>query len=139
MTVALRAHHLLCTLTYVGEGYSAAFVANYDGIAARLAGGECIRIVDGPDDVCAPLRRAGDGRHCLGAHAAERDRRAARDLEPLTGCPMSPGARLRLDAASLARLRSAFAEGSVRAACRGCEWRNLCTRVAHRGYLGTRV
>ena len=38
MTVRLRAHHLLCLLTYVGKGYSPAFTANYDAIAGRLAG-----------------------------------------------------------------------------------------------------
>ena len=36
MTVRLRAHHLLCMLTYVGKGYTAAFTANYDRIVERL-------------------------------------------------------------------------------------------------------
>ena len=40
MTVRLRAHHLLCLLTYVGKGYSPAFTANYDKMVKRLAGGE---------------------------------------------------------------------------------------------------
>ena len=32
MTIKLRAHHLLCLLTYVGKGYSPAFTANYDRV-----------------------------------------------------------------------------------------------------------
>ncbi len=55
MTVRLRGHHLLCMLTFVGKGYSPAFVENYDRIAGRLSEGEDILLVDGPDDICAPL------------------------------------------------------------------------------------
>ncbi len=55
MTVRLRAHHLLCMLTYVGKGYSPAFVENYEVIAARLSAGEEIELVAGPDDICGPL------------------------------------------------------------------------------------
>ncbi len=39
MTVRLRTHHLLCLLTYVGRGYSPAFVENMDQVAARLSEG----------------------------------------------------------------------------------------------------
>ncbi len=38
--VRLRAHHLLCLLTYVGKGYSEAFVRRADALAARLSAGE---------------------------------------------------------------------------------------------------
>ena len=55
MTVRLRGHHLLCLLAYKGEGYSPAFIANLDRIAARLTAGEDAVLVDGPDDICAPL------------------------------------------------------------------------------------
>ncbi|OWU61413.1 2Fe-2S ferredoxin, partial [Staphylococcus aureus] len=40
MTIRLRGHHLLCMLTYVGKGYSPAFVENYDAMAGRLGRGE---------------------------------------------------------------------------------------------------
>ena len=55
MTIHLRPHHLLCLLTYVGKGYGDAFIRNYDRIAQRLSMGEAIMVVDGPDDICAPL------------------------------------------------------------------------------------
>lgn len=139
MTVALRAHHLLCTLTYAGKGYNAAFVANYDAIAGRIAAGECIRIVAGPDDVCAPLCRASEQPHCLGSRAAERDKRAARDLEPLIGCPVAAGAHLRVDGQCLTRLRSAFARGTLRAACEGCQWHSVCTSVALGNFTRARI
>ncbi|RUZ88238.1 DUF1284 domain-containing protein, partial [Mesorhizobium sp. M7A.F.Ca.US.006.01.2.1] len=64
MTIKLRAHHLLCPLTYVGKGYSPAFTANYDRVAERLSRGEDILLVSGPDDVCAPLLDEPEP-HCL--------------------------------------------------------------------------
>ena len=78
MTIRLRAHHLLCLLTYVGKGYSPAFTANYDAIAERLSRGEDILLVSGPDDICAPLLDEPEP-HCLNEGVIERDRLAARD------------------------------------------------------------
>jgi len=134
VSVRLRAHHLLCMLTFVGEGYSPAFVANLDAIVRRVAGGEPIELIDGADDVCAPLAGTGDA-HCASASAARRDRAA---LLALVEANLPVEARpLLLDATALARLRAAFADGSIRAACRGCEWNALCTAVAADGFTGS--
>ena len=138
MTIRLRAHHLLCLLTYVGKGYSHAFTANYDGIADRLSRGEDILIVSGPDDVCAPLLDEPEP-HCLRESAVERDWLAAADVEELLARPIRVGARLDLDAAILARMRQAFSAGLVRKACGGCEWNELCSTVAAGGYRDTQV
>lgn len=135
MTVALRAHHLLCVLTYVGEGYNAAFIANYDAIVARLAAGEKIRIVDGPDDICAPLCDHG-GAHCLKPDITERDRYASRDIEALICVPVTAGQPFKLDTRRLTRLRDAFSRGTIRSACRGCQWFDLCSRIARQQYAG---
>ncbi|MGX5829120.1 DUF1284 domain-containing protein [Mesorhizobium sp. 43Arga] len=138
MTIRLRAHHLLCLLTYVGKGYSPAFTANYDAIAERLSRGEDILLVSGPDDVCAPLL---DGLepHCLNESVVERDLLAAHDVEDLLALPIQPGARLDLDAAILARMRQAFSVGGVRKACDGCEWNELCGVIAAEGFCDTKV
>ena len=138
MTVRLRAHHLLCMLTYVGKGYSPAFVENYEVIAARLSSGEEIELVAGPDDICGPLT-ADPGAHCHGASVIERDRAAADAVARLIGSPLAPGARIVPSAALLTRLRKTFATGLIRSACSGCEWASLCDGVAEGGYLGTRV
>lgn len=138
MTVRLRPHHLLCLLTYVGKGYDAAFVRNCDGVAARIGEGEAIEIVAGPDDICAPLACSRD-RHCLEARVSERDRLAARDVGALLGRPIGPGVRLTLSPERLARMRAAFAEGSIRSGCAGCEWHALCTAVARAHYAGARL
>ncbi|WP_011580614.1 MULTISPECIES: DUF1284 domain-containing protein [Chelativorans] len=137
MTIRLRAHHLLCLLTYVGKGYSPAFTANYDVIAGRLAAGEDILVVGGPDDICAPM--LGDAEpHCLCESVRERDRLAADDVAALLGRPITPGVSLKLRNADLHRMRAAFSSGQVRAACVGCEWNTLCNEIAGSGYRGAR-
>ncbi|TPN74946.1 DUF1284 domain-containing protein [Mesorhizobium sp. CU2] len=138
MTVRLRAHHLLCLLTYVGKGYSPAFTANYDKVVERLAGGEDVQIVSGPDDICAPLLDEKEP-HCLGESAAGRDQLAARDVGELLGRPIAAGVRFSFETARLAAMRQAFSAGRTRQACQGCEWSDLCSVVAAAGYSGTRL
>ena len=138
MTVRLRAHHLLCMLTYVGEGYSKAFTANYDLIVARLTRGEDILLVAGPDDVCSPL--LGDAEpHCHRESVEERDRLAALAASRLLGREVAPGISLTLSPAQIAQMRQAFRAGTSRAACADCEWSALCTRIAAADYPGARL
>ncbi|MEG9884023.1 MAG: DUF1284 domain-containing protein [Hyphomicrobiales bacterium] len=133
MTVALRPHHLLCLLTYSGEGYNSAFVANFDSIAERIGQGEDIHVVCGPDDICAVLLDEPDC-HCLEERARERDRLAAVDIEAASGQAVDTGGAFVLDVAALGSLRRAFSRGAIRKACRGCEWEGLCTRIAKASY-----
>jgi hypothetical protein len=127
MSVRLRPHHLLCMLTFAGEGYTPEFVANFGAIVARIGAGEGITLVDGSDDVCAPLADT-DDTHCTNASVGRRDRTALLALAQ-AGLPL--GAQpLVLDAARIDWLRGLFAEGTIRAACRGCEWFDLCTTQA---------
>lgn len=136
----LRAHHLLCMLTYVGKGYSPEFARNFDGIVRRLAAGEAALLVDGPDAICAPLCESeGACAHCFGAAVLGRDQRAAQELALLLGRPLGPGSRLRLDVGLLSRMRTAFASGQIRGACAGCEWAGLCTGIASTDYEGARL
>jgi len=53
--IKLRPHHLLCTQTYSGKGYSRDFVENMDCITSRLrlASETIIEIVTSTDDICA--------------------------------------------------------------------------------------
>jgi hypothetical protein len=138
VTIRLRAHHLLCLLTYVGKGYSPAFTGNYDGIAERLSRGEDILLVSGPDDICAPLLDEPEP-HCLNESVIERDRLAARDVGDLLALSIQAGVRIDLDAAILARMRLAFSGGGVRKACDGCEWNELCSAIAAGDFADTKV
>lgn len=138
MTIRLRPHHLLCMLTYVGKGYSDAFVANYDLIIDRLGGGEDILLVAGPDDICTPLLGTG-GEHCHNESVVLRDRLAMEAVTDVLGRPLAIGDTFRIDADHLSSMRKAFAAGGVRRACTGCEWHDLCTSVSGAGYAGVRL
>lgn len=137
MTVRLRAHHLLCMLTYVGKGYTPAFTAGYDVVVARLNAGEDAVLVEGPDDICAPMLAC--GHHCLNASVAERDRQAAEAVAGLLGRPLDAGTALTLDEAAVRLMRAAFAVKTTRQACTGCEWSALCTAIARSGFVETRL
>ena len=137
MTIRLRPHHLLCLLTYAGKGYSPSFTANYDLIAERLSQGEEIEIVEGPDDVCAPLLAENDA-HCWRESVIERDMQASSDIGKL-GIAIETGGITKLDADLLWRMRAAFGKGLTRPACAGCEWSDLCSTIAASGFDGTRV
>lgn len=136
--VRLRPHHLLCMLTFVGEGYNPAFVANYRRLAGRLSAGEAIEIVSGPDDICAPLLTDEKG-HCFGDSVAARDAAALTDIARLLGHELEVGSVITSDPALFGRLRHAFSAGVTRRACSGCEWSGLCDQVAGTDYKGALV
>lgn len=119
-------------LTYGGKGYTPAFAANFDAIIARLGASEDILIVAGPDDVCAPLLCEKDA-HCHNESVTKRDVLAAEAIS------IYPGETLTLTAERIAALRTAFASGTIRQACAGCEWHALCTEIADEGYGQTRL
>ena len=136
MAVPLRAHHLLCMLSYSGEGYSPAFVHGFNGIVQRLGAGEPMELVTGPDAICAPLCNDACA-HCHNASVTQRDRLAADALAPWFERPLVPGARLTLSAQRLAQLRAAFAQDQFHRACAGCPWDGLCADIARNGFAGT--
>ncbi|MFD2175276.1 DUF1284 domain-containing protein [Rhodobacter lacus] len=136
MTLRLRPHHLLCMLTYAGTGYTPAFTANMSAVVPRLGAGEEIEIVAGPDDICAPLLSEREP-HCHRCSVIERDAAAAREVGALLGLAVAPGLRFCLDAPRIARLRQAFAAETIRSACRGCEWDQLCRAAAQAGFAQT--
>ncbi|KAA3514255.1 DUF1284 domain-containing protein [Agrobacterium rosae] len=138
MTVRLRAHHLLCMLTYVGKGYTPGFTVNYDRVAERLNGGEEIEIVSGPDDICAPLL-GDDAAHCFKDSVNGRDAKALEVVAEWLGETPKIGDRIGPDEAFIEKLRSGFQQGHLRKACSGCEWTSLCDRVSQSNFCGVKI
>mgnify|MGYP001809874635 CR=1 FL=1 len=138
MTVRLRAHHLLCLLTFVGRGYTPAFTAHYRRIVARLNAGEAVELVEGPDDICAPMLDEPE-HHCRNASVAVRDAQARAGIAGLLGCPLEIGRAIAITPVRVEQLRRAFAEGTIRAACAGCQWSDFCTQIAAQGFGGARL
>lgn len=139
MTTRLRPHHLLCMLTFAGKGYTAPFVSNFEEVVRRISTGrETIEIVEGPDAVCAPLLAASDC-HCNSASVAGRDRDAAEALSHLLRRPIQAKMQVLLDRGTLDTLREAFAAGTIRKACTGCQWAPLCDQIAQNRFTGTQL
>lgn len=133
----LRGHHLLCLLTYKGLGYSPDFIAGMTAVADRLLAGATAEIIDGPDDICAPLCHAEENPHCHEATVPERDQRALSLLAGVLGRSLRGGDRLVLDEKMRARLRAAYRDGAFETACALCEWQPLCRDIAAGGYAST--
>lgn len=125
-------------LTYVGRGYTPAFVANYDAIIARLGAGELIELIHGPDDICAPLLAEAEP-HCHNESVIERDRLARAAIHELLGSVTDLTRPFALDETMLSGMREAFSTGHIRLACTGCEWVGLCDSVAQSGYSDTKL
>jgi hypothetical protein len=141
MTVRLRPHHLFCLSTFAGEGYSTAFVAGVEAVVTRIAAGEPVELVEGPDDICAPLS-GNPGAHCHGARVRDRDRQALSDARLRLRRPLHIGAPLSArDQTPWFRTlrRLAFRTGGLAPACRGCRWTDLCSDVRAARSRGPRL
>ena len=135
--ITLRGHHLLCLLTFIGKGYSPEFVENMEEIADRLTHGAPVRLVSGPDQICGPeMTRCGAAAHCHTIAVLKRDTAALRALRDGPGGMIGP---FRLTAGQVAKMRGDFKTGKIRAACKGCDWYDLCTNIAANGYPGARL
>jgi hypothetical protein len=136
--IRLRAHHLVCLLSYVGRGYSPRFVATMDDVAAQVARGEAIALVEGPDALCDALEPASEeAQHCHAERNRERDAVALRQVEATLARRL--GTRFVLSPTDLDELRAAFADGRLRASCTGCEWAPLCDEVSRAHFEATRL
>jgi uncharacterized protein len=126
-------------LTFAGKGYSPEFTANFERIADLIASGDqTVEVVFAPDDICAPLL-ADPGCHCQNSSVAERDRFAAESLSELLHQPVHQGTKLHLTRGTLDRMRQAFAAGTIRKACLGCQWSPFCDVIAKDSFIATRL
>jgi len=135
--IRIRPHHLLCMLTFVGKGYTPEFIANFERIARLIASGnQAVEIVLGPDDLCAPLL-TDPACHCRNVSVLERDRLAAEALAGLLRQPVENGSIFLLSGDVLDELRLAFHAGTIRRACRGCQWSEFCDHIAAENFNQT--
>ena len=133
LKIRLRGHHLLCMLTYQSEGYTADFVENYDKVIENLKAGATIILVEGADEICRPIETDRE-HHCHNESVRCRDVEALQAVSQILGSELRIGDEIDLSTQSLAELRRAFSEGSLRQACKGCQWDKLCTRISRTGF-----
>jgi len=103
-----------------------------------MSQGEDILIVEGPDDICAPLLGEADP-HCGRKSVRERDDMAAHDVGELLNHSIKAGSQFSIDKAWLHQMSTAFADGRTRHACMGCEWSDLCSTISANGYAEVRI
>lgn len=130
-------------LTYVGKGYTPAFVANLERLIVRLSQGEDVLLVDGPDDICAPMVSA-CGAHCSLDSVRHRDVAALDSVGRAVGMVLGAGGHFHPTPGMIASMRSAFleaqpGEAGMRQACGGCEWSPFCTDIASSGFAGAKL
>jgi uncharacterized protein len=134
--IRLRPHHLMCILTYVGRGYTASFVQNMDQVAGAIREGAEVCLMSGPDDVCAGLQE--EDRHCERSSVTERDHSATLALMRILDMDIEAGTPFLLSTDTLSRLRSRYLQEREQT-CGGCEWYDLCGRVARTNFLETKL
>ena len=135
--ITLRGHHLLCVLTYRGMGYSPAFVTAMTHIVDRLSSGERFDLVEGPDSICFGHEPGcSSANHCNDERTVERDHRALADISRI-----APHLLIQrcFSSDTLTEIRNAFADGSARSACGGCEWSSLCGVIAEAQFADARL
>ncbi len=140
MPVHLRGHHFLCMLTFRGLGYSAEFTANMASKIARIKAGAPVILVEGPDDICAGMTKAcinATGHDCRMADILAMDVTARNAVETVLKRNLQISAKVTQTELSL--LRAAFTNGTIREACAGCSWFELCNQIASEQFSGTHL
>jgi hypothetical protein len=118
----LRGHHLICLHHFRGEGYSEQFVSALARLIARAEGGEPVRVVAGPDELC---------RSCpwLAAEACSRTEDADAEIREMDETALRLLGLAVGDVVPWSELRGRLAELMPvwRAKyCAACEWRKAC-------------
>lgn len=103
MTIRLRPPHLLAILTYQSKGDERAKLRNCKELVLRLVQGECIEVVDGPDDM-GPLIACDHNFACAQCSRVNAQSLALHEAEVLLGMPLHLGATIRLNDVQLTRL-----------------------------------
>lgn len=123
--VELRAHHLLCALTFRSKGYGPDFVQTFDEIVQQLIAGRTIKLIRHADSLCLSGQNCG---HCNQQQSAERDDLAIAAIKQ--ALDIDEQLPFSLDVEKLDTLRRAFAEKTLRQACCGCAWFKFCSSIA---------
>ena len=125
-TFELRAHHLLCALTFRSKGYDPNFVQEFEEIVQQLITGHSVKLTRHADSLCL------SGQNCGFCQAEERTKRDELALAAINQTLDINGEQIAfsLSTERLDTLRHAFADGTIRQACRGCGWFTFCSSIA---------
>jgi hypothetical protein len=120
MPIRLRRHHVLCALTYDGQGYTDAYIANISRLVfselGRADGGKKeILITADADAICAPCP------HRRGLCCDTEDLVSAMDAAHGEMLDLEPGDRLTW-AECRTRVLERIVPDDLQTLCAGCSW-----------------
>ncbi len=121
--VRIRPHHILCALSFIGEGYDSRFVRNMQEVVSALGSRETVvRISTSCDDICSACPHMKDGVCRDESSVVEKDRSTISHLG-LQGCEEASAEYLMQQARMmLGELKD------IREVCGECDWADLCNR-----------
>lgn len=119
----IRAHHLLCTENFVGEGYSDDFSKNMAKVIGQLKENPKVKLLADLDDICGPCPEN------LGTRCENDDLVKSYDKKVLEVLNLSEG-----EIYSWADIRKLacdiiFAKNRREEICGECQWNELCKEV----------
>lgn len=119
----IRAHHLLCTENFVGEGYSDDFSKNMAKVIGQLKENSKVKLLADLDDICGPCPEN------LGTRCENDDLVKSYDKKVLEVLNLSEG-----EIYSWADIRKLacdiiFAKNRREEICGECQWNELCKEV----------
>ena len=119
----IRAHHLLCTENFVGEGYSDDFSKNMAKVIGQLKENPKVKLLADLDDICGPCPEN------LGTRCENDDLVKSYDKKVLEVLNLSEG-----EIYSWADIRKLacdiiFAKNRREDICGECQWNELCKEV----------
>lgn len=120
----LRPHHGVCTLFFVGKGYSEEFVEHMTAVVKALKMQESrVNLTESVDEICSACPHNKDGRGC--SQKAERyDRRVLEICGFLAGEDVG-------SSELYSRIKEkVLANGRLAEVCGDCEWFGICSQAA---------
>ena len=125
MAEPLRAHHLLCTALYQGQGYDGNFEGNMGLIARKICGEKDLNLclVDSPDNICRECPNLVEGACVLDNNSVVETDRKVLDLLARNPGECLPAGQCRKI------LREKITAEIFEDLCGGCTWRKkgLCS------------
>lgn len=119
----IRAHHLLCTENFVGEGYSDDFSKNMAKVIGQLKENPKVKLLADLDDICGPCPEN------LGTRCENDDLVKSYDKKVLEVLNLSEGEIYSWDDIRKLACDIIFARNRREEICGECQWNELCKEV----------
>ncbi len=135
----IRGHHLICMLTYMGEGYSKEFVENMNAVVRAIHEKRALHLVGGADQICRCCNSF--SKLCVSKTMFDCDKGAVELINTVLNLehPWTLGSDINLSESHIVNLRSVYLERLHLSVCDGCRWLQLCRDCAQSGFKNVRL